>query len=515
MPPAEPVSPHAAAAAAFVPVDDHDRRLLANVFPADWENPQPRGRYDLVVLGAGTAGLVSAAGAAGLGARVALVERHLLGGDCLNVGCVPSKGVIAAARVWHQVFEGSRFGAPPHVGSGDFARAMERMRRLRADISSHDSAQRFRDLGVDVFLGEGRFVAPDAVEVAGSRLAFRRAVIATGARAAAPPIPGLAEAGFLTNETVFSLTTLPRRLAVIGAGPIGCELAQAFARLGSAVTLFDVLPRILPRESAGAAALVAEALRRDGVRAELGVTIDEVRRGGDALAVAWSRDGARDRVAADAVLVAAGRRPNVEGLGLDAAGVEAGPQGIRVDDTFRTTNRRVFACGDVASPLQFTHAADAQARAVLRNALFRGKVKAADLLVPRCTYTSPEVAHVGLTAEEAAARGQRVQTIRVELATVDRARLDGEEEGFLEVHVAAGSDRILGATLVAERAGDLIGELCLAIRAKVGLATIADTIHPYPTQAEVVKKAADAWNRTRLTPRAKRLLGLWIRFFVR
>ena len=508
MPPAETAAPP------FVPVGEHDRRLLGNVRPEGWENPKPRSRYDLVVVGGGTAGLVSAAGAAGLGARVALVERHLLGGDCLNVGCVPSKGVIAAARRWHAVFNGSAFGAPPHIGSGDFARAMERMRRLRADISPNDSAQRFRDLGVDVFLGAGRFVAPDAVEVDGSRLPFKRAVIATGARAASPPISGLAAAGFLTNESVFSLTQLPRRLAVIGAGPIGCELAQAFARLGSAVTLFDVLPRILTRDSADAAEVVARALQRDGVRLELGVTVDEVRGGGERT-VGFSRGGDKDRVAVDHVLVAAGRAANVEGLGLDAAGVEASAKGVKVDEHFRTTNPNVFACGDVASPLQFTHAADAQARAVLRNAFFRGKVKAADLLVPWCTYTSPEVAHVGLQPEEAERQGLAVRTLRVELADVDRARLDGEDEGFLALHAAAKGGRILGATVVAERAGDLIAEICLAMRAKVGLATIADTIHPYPTQAEAVKKAADAWNRTRLTPGIRRLLGLWLRWGVR
>src|SRR5687767_13156543 len=258
-----------------------DPQLRAQLHPPGWVTPTPAPRYNLVVIGGGTAGLVSAAGAAGLGARVALVERHLLGGDCLNVGCVPSKGVIAAARAWHRVFNGSGFGAPPHIGTGDFARAMERMRRLRADISPNDSAARFRDLGIDVFLGQGRFIAPDAAEVDGRRLRFKRAVVASGARAAAPPIPGLDVVGHLTNESVFALTALPRRLAVIGAGPIGCELAQAFARFGSAVTLFDVLPRILPREGADAAALVAKSLRHDEVRLELGVTIDEVRWSGD------------------------------------------------------------------------------------------------------------------------------------------------------------------------------------------------------------------------------------------
>jgi len=230
----------------LLPGDEHDRTLLGYVHPPDWANPEPKDRYHLVVIGAGTAGLVTAAGAAGLGARVALVERHLMGGDCLNVGCVPSKGLIGAARAWRATSNGADFGAPIADGRGDFATAMQRMRRLRAGIAPNDAASRFRDLGVDVFFGEGHFADDDCVEVDGRRLRFRRAVIATGARAAAPPIDGLAEAGYLTNESVFNLTTLPRRLAIIGGGPIGCELAQAFARFGSEVVVLDAGERILP-----------------------------------------------------------------------------------------------------------------------------------------------------------------------------------------------------------------------------------------------------------------------------
>ncbi|HXT19892.1 MAG TPA: mercuric reductase [Thermoanaerobaculia bacterium] len=490
------------------PLDEHNRRLLDQVHPEDWQNPKPKSRYDLVVIGGGTAGLVSAAGAAGLGARVALVERHLLGGDCLNSGCVPSKALIAASRAWHTVRNGEEMGAAPPIGTGDFSRAMERVRRVRADIAPNDGAPRFRDLGIDVFLGSARFVAADAVEVDGARLAFKRAVIATGARAAAPPIPGLAESGYLTNETVFSLTQLPRRLAVIGGGAVGCELAQAFGRLGSQVTLFDVLPRLLPKEDEEAAALIAEVLRRESVRLELGGQIEEVQSKGAVKVVRFGRD---DRIAADEVLVATGRVPNVDGLGLEAAGVEHDAKGVKIDDHLRTTNPRVFACGDVASPVQFTHAADAQARLVLRNAFFYGRGKLSDLLIPSCTFTSPEVAHVGLHPGAAEEQGHKVQTIRVDLEEVDRARLDGQEDGFAKLHVKAGSDKLLGATIVAARAGDLIGELCVAMRAGVGLKTLADTVHPYPTYSEVVKKAADAWNRTRLTPKAKTAFKLRFR----
>jgi pyruvate/2-oxoglutarate dehydrogenase complex dihydrolipoamide dehydrogenase (E3) component len=494
------------------PADEHNRVLIENVHPTDWTNPEPAARYHLVVIGAGTAGLVSAAGAAGLGARVALVERHLMGGDCLNVGCVPSKGVIRAARAWHEARTAAgRFGAPAAAGGGDFGAAMERMRRLRAGISAHDGARRFRDLGVDVFLGDGRFVAPDAVEVGGRRLAFRRAVIATGARAAVPAVPGLAEVGYRTNETIFNLTALPARLAVIGGGPIGCELAQAFARFGSRVTLLVQHSHVLVREDAAAAAVVQQAMERDGVAIELGMKLVEVKRRGGESIVAYERGGGRRELAVDEILVAAGRAPNVEGLGLEAAGVRYGREGVEVDDRLRTSNPRVFACGDVASRFQFTHVADAQARIVIQNALFFGRAKASALIIPWCTYTSPEIAHVGLYEEDARERGLAVETLTVPLAEVDRAILDGAVEGFLRLHLKAGSDRILGATLVAEHAGDMLGELCLAVSQGIGLGKIAGVIHPYPTQGEVVKKAADLWRRGKLTPFVKKAFAWWFR----
>lgn len=499
------------------PDDEHNRRLVENVHPPGWVNPEPTGRYHLLALGAGTAGLVSAIGAAGLGARAALVERHLMGGDCLNVGCVPSKAVIRAARAWHEVRTAAgRFGAPPAdtAGGGTFAAVMERMRRLRADISKVDSAQRFAAAGVDVHLGEARFVAPDAVEVGGKRLAFRRAVIATGGRAAAPPIPGLADAGYLTNETVFELTALPASLAVVGAGPIGCELAQAFARFGTEVTLLDVADQVLIREDRDAAAIVQEALVRDGVRLELGVKITRVEGGSGApLRVHFERGGEPRAVTAERLLVAGGRKPNVEGLGLDAAGIEVNRSGIVVDDRLRSTNPRVYAAGDVAGRWQFTHAADAMARIVIQNALFFGRKKASDLVIPWCTYTSPEIAHVGMYEHDAREKGIEIDTLTLPLDEVDRAKLDGAEEGFLRVHVVKGKDRVVGATLVAEHAGDMLGELCLAVTAGVGLNAISGVIHPYPTQGEVVKKAADAWRRGKLTPLVKTVFGWWFRVF--
>jgi len=500
------------------PRDEHNLQLLENVHPPAWINPKPKGKYHLVVIGAGTAGLVSAAGAAGLGASVALIERHLMGGDCLNVGCVPSKAVIRAARAWHEAREAaSRFGGPPVAkdAATDFGAAMERMRRLRAGISEIDGARRFQSLGVDVFLGDGRFVSPDAVEVGGERLRFRRAVIATGARAAEPSIHGLAEAGFRTNETIFNLTELPRRLVVIGGGPIGCEMSQAFARFGSRVTHLVQEAHILPREDADAAEIVQQAMTADGVQFELCVKVVEVRRRDAEKIVVFERAGERHETAADEILVAVGRAPNVEGLGLEAAGVRYDRRGVEVDDRLRTSNQRIFACGDVASRFRFTHIADAQARIVIQNALFFGRAKVSALTVPWCTYTSPEIAHVGLYEREAREKGIEIETLTLPLSSVDRAILDGADEGFLRVHVAKGSKdgRILGATLVAEHAGDMLGELCLAVTHGIGLAKIAGVIHPYPTQGEVVKKAADTWRRGKLTPAVKKIFKLWFRTF--
>ena len=488
------------------PFDQFNRELVANVRPEDWVNPEARGRYHMVVIGGGTGGLVTAAIAAGLGAPVALLERHLMGGDCLNVGCVPSKGMIAAARSWQAATEsGSRFGGPAVVGGGHFGAAMERMRRLRAGLSRMDSAARFRDLGVDVFLGEGRFTARDTVTVDGQALRFRRAVIATGARAAVPSIPGLGGAGHLTNETIFTLTELPRRLLVLGAGPVGCEMAQAFARFGSEVTLLDRGDRILPRDDADAAAVVERAMTSQGVHVRHRSRVVRAERRGEVRVLVVERDGGVETFEGDQLLVAVGRAPNLEGLDLEAAGVAFDPRGVTVTDRLRTTNPRIFAVGDVASRFRFTHSADAEARLVVANALFFGigGGKASRLVIPWVTYTSPEVAHVGWSERDATAAGVEVDTITVPLREVDRAVLDGEDEGFLRVHVQRGRDRIVGATLVAEHAGDMIGEIALAMTAGLGLGKIGATVHPYPTRSEIFRKAADAWRRTRLTPRAQ------------
>lgn len=495
-------------------MDHHESEWLGQVRPKSWVNPKPSGRYNLVVIGAGTAGLVTAAGAAGLGAKVALVEKHLMGGDCLNFGCVPSKALLRCARAVADARAAAGYGARVDGPVGvDFGAVMERLRGLRARISHHDSAERFRGLGVDVYLGNARFKDGATVEVDGTQLKFARAVVATGARALVPEIAGLVEAGFLTNETVFSIRELPKRLAVIGGGPIGCELAQAFARLGSEVTLFHRHPTVLDREDTGASRLVEAALRPDGVTLELSTRIDSVVRAGVVRTLRYQAGNSAKTVEVDAVLVAAGRLPNVANLGLEAAGVAYDHRkGVVVDDRLRTTHPRIYACGDVCFRHRFTHAADATARIVIQNALFHGRKRASDLVVPRCTYTDPEVAQVGMTEAEAAREGVEVEAVLRPLADVDRARLDGEEDGFVKVLVAKGTDRMVGATVVARHAGEMIGELCLAMSQGIGLGKLASVILPYPTQSEAIKHCGDAWNRRRLTPAVKAIFERWLRW---
>jgi pyruvate/2-oxoglutarate dehydrogenase complex dihydrolipoamide dehydrogenase (E3) component len=495
-----------------LPEDIHNETLVANVHPRDWVNPVPAPRYNLVVIGGGTAGLVTAAGAAGLGARVALVERHLMGGDCLNVGCVPSKALIRSSRVAADFRDAPRYGGR---GQGDamldFPAVMERMRRLRAHISHHDSVERFSSLGIDVYLGEGRFSGPDAVEVDGRTLRFSKAVIATGARAAVPDVPGLQETGFLTNETVFSLTELPRRLLVFGAGPIGCELSQAFRRFGSSVTIIELGPQFLSREDPDAAAILHEAFRRDGIDVRLKTTVTRVEKTAEGTRVHLQTDGVTSSVDVDAILIGAGRVPNVDGLNLEAVGVaHDARKGVRVDDFLRTTNPRIFAAGDICLPFKFTHTADAAARIVIQNALFRGRKRVSSLTIPWCTFTDPEIAHVGMYERDASAKGIETDTFVREMRDVDRALADGEEEGFVKVHVRKGTDRILGATIVARHAGEMINEITLAMVANVGLGGIAGVIHSYPTQAEAIKQVGDAYNRTRLTPFLKKILARWL-----
>ena len=495
-----------------LPIDAYDAELLANVRPADWTNPQPAPSYNLVVIGAGTAGLVAAAGAAALGAKVALVERNFMGGDCLNFGCVPSKALLRSAHFYTDLRLAPRFtGSAPVASEADFAAVMERMRRLRAIISHHDSAQRFQGLGVDVFLGDAAFVDRRTVEVAGATLNFKKAVVATGTSAARPPIEGLEATGYLTNETVFSLTERPRRLLVIGGGPLGCELAQAFARLGCEVIIAGREPYFLPGEERDAAEILANALRRDGIEVRLNTEVTSVTHRGGEKHVRLVNDHQEATVAVDEILVGVGRVPNVEGLNLEAAGVEYDHEhGVLVDDYLQTSNRRIYAAGDVALERKFTHMADATARIVIQNALFWGRKRLSSLTIPWCTYTDPEIAHVGIYVKDAQEQNFPIKTFTVPMSDVDRAVLDGEQEGFVKIHVREGTDTILGATIVARHAGEMINEISLAMVAGIGLKTVSQVIHSYPTQAEAIRKAGDAYNRTRLSPFLKALSSRWL-----
>jgi pyruvate/2-oxoglutarate dehydrogenase complex dihydrolipoamide dehydrogenase (E3) component len=502
----------------LAPPDEYNQTLVANVHPADWVNPTAAERYDLVVIGAGTAGLVTAAGAAGLGARVALVEKHLMGGDCLNVGCVPSKCMIRSSRVVADVQAAKHYGVQvPEGTTVDFAAVMQRMRRLRSDISPNDSAQRFQNLGVDVFLGTGQFSSSNTITVIGAEgertLRFKKAVIASGARASAPAIDGLQEASYLTNETVFNLTECPKRLAVIGAGPIGCELAQAFRRFGAEVVLFHKNDHILDQEDADAAEIVQQAFLREGIKLILNAKLQRVEQHDDSKVIFYETEGREGSFVVDEILVGAGRTPNVDGLNLEAVGVDYDLQkGIRVNDYLQTSNPRIYAAGDVCMDWKFTHAADAAARIVIKNTLFSpfglGQSKVSSLIMPWATYTDPEIAHVGLYERQAKEQGIAINTFTIELADVDRAIADGETEGFVKIHVKQGTDQIVGATIVASHAGDLISEITVAMVGKVGLGKISGAIHPYPTQAEAIKKAADAYRRTLLTSRAAAFLKI-------
>ncbi len=496
-------------------MDVYNQKLLADVHPPDWKNPQPAAMYDLVVIGAGTAGLVVAAGAAGLGLglKIALIERHLMGGDCLNVGCVPSKTIIRSARTIGEIWKGRELGIVAQGVDIDFAAVMERMRRIRSEISHADSAARFRDLGVDVFLGDGKFASKDTVTVGDIILKFKKAVIATGSRAAVPNVPGLAAAGYLTNQTVFSLVERPRRLAVIGGGPIGCELGQTFARLGCEVVLLHRGDRILNKEDPDAAEVLQEVLVAEGVKLVLNCQLQQVTTSATGKSITYISNGTSAAIEVDEILISSGRTPNTETLNLVAAGVDSDEKGVVVNDYLQTTNPKIFAAGDICMKWQFTHAADAAARIVIKNTLFSpfglGKSKLSSLVMPWVTYTDPEIAHVGKSAEDAKQAGIEFDTIKILMSKVDRAITDGETNGFVKIIHRRGSDEILGATIVSSHAGESISHITTAMVNQIGLGKLSNTIQPYPTQADAIKKAADAYRKTLLTPRNQKILG-WL-----
>lgn len=497
----------------ILPEDEYNQSLINHVHPEDWVNPQPADCYDLVVIGAGTAGLVVAAGAAGLdlGLKIALIEKHLMGGDCLNVGCVPSKCMISSSRVVGDLAKGANLGVRVKDFEIDFAAVMQRMRRIRAFISPHDSAKRFQGLGIDVFFGDGSFVDRQTILVNQQKLRFKKAVIATGARAAKPDIEGIEAVGYLTNETVFSLTELPRRLAVIGGGPIGCELAQAFSRLGCQVALFHKGAHLLPREDIEASVLLQNALRAENISLILNSEISRVDKSLPGKTIYFKNQGESDSLVVDEILVGAGRTPNTEGLNLEAVEVAYDSRkGVIVNDYLQTTNPKIYAAGDICLEWKFTHTADAAARIVIKNTLFSpfglGQARVSDLVIPWVTYTSPEIAHLGLSEGELEAKGIKFEAIKISFDKLDRALAEGDESGFLKILHSKGSDKILGATMVAPHAGEMISEITMAMVNKLGLNALSKVIHPYPTQAEAIKKAADSYRRGLLTPKTQRLL---------
>ncbi|MCA1904575.1 MAG: mercuric reductase [Cyanobacteria bacterium KgW148] len=490
----------------FVAIDRHDRELLAHVHPPDWVNPTPAALYDVVVIGAGTAGLVTAAGIAGLGLglKVALVEKHLMGGDCLNGGCVPSKSLIRSATIARAVRTSQEFGIVVPEFRIDFPAVMTRLRQIRAGISPHDSASRLTNLGVDVFFGKATFTDRDCVQVHGAILRGKRLVIATGARANIPDIAGLKESDYLTNETIFNLTELPVRLAIIGGGPIGCEMAQAFARLGSQVFVFHKKDRLLDREEEAVSQVLSAQFKSEGINFFFQTQIDKIELKDKTKVIHFSCQGNNQSLVVEQILIATGRCPNLEGLNLDRAGVAYNDRGIVVNDYLQTSNPKIYACGDVCLDWKFTHAADSAARIVIKNMLFSplglGRSRLSSLVMPWVTFTDPEVAHVGITGKG--------QCISIPLDRVDRAITDSHTPGFIQIWYDHPRDRILGATIVAPHAGEMISEITLAIGAKLGLNTLATVIHAYPTLADGIKKAADSYRRTLLTPRSQALLRL-------
>jgi pyruvate/2-oxoglutarate dehydrogenase complex dihydrolipoamide dehydrogenase (E3) component len=468
-----------------------------NLSPHAWKNPPPALQYNLVVLGGGYAGILTALDAVRSGAKVALVERDRLGGVCLNTGCISSKAMIRTSRLYADMRNAKNYGArTPADVQVEFAGVMERTRHIRTRIGRRRSAEELSSNGIDVFFGEARFSGPRAVTVGGGILRFRKALIATGARPVIPKIPGLVEAGFLTNETIFELNECPPRLLVLGGGPFGCELAQAFCRLGSQVSIVQDEPLFLSQEERDAAQILSEALARDGVDIHLNTQTVRVQNKGAEKLIELVSDDNRATVAADAILVAVGRAPNVEGLNLHAAGVKYDAvSGVRINDFLQTSNPRIYAAGDVCLEHKFAHIEGASAHIVTENALFSGRQRLSALTIPWCTYTDPEIAHVGMYVREARQKDIPVKTITVPMHEVDRAIADGEEEGFVKIHIKEGSDRILGATVVARHAGEMISDISLAMAAGLGLRGLARVHYPYPTQAAAIKMAANTYCR--------------------
>lgn len=467
---------------------------------------------DICVIGGGSAGLSVAAGASQLGQSVVLCERGAMGGDCLNYGCVPSKSVIAAARVAMAMREAGRFGLGAVEPEIDYAKLREHVRGVIAAIAPNDSVERFTGLGVRVIQARAAFNGPDTVRCGDVEIRARRFVIATGSSPAVPPIPGLADVPFLTNETIFDLDTRPDHLIVIGGGPIGCELAQAHRRLGAAVTVIEALPAILAKDDPELVEFVRRRMRRDGVALLEGAKALRVEgRAGD-IAVIVDHGGNERRVAGSHLLVAAGRRPNVKDLNLEAAGVAYSLEGIEVDAHLRTSNRRIYAIGDVASPYQFTHVAGYHAGIIVRHALFRLPAKVDYRAVPRVTYTAPELANVGMTEAEAQQSGETLRILRWPFHENDRAQAERDTDGLVKI-IATKRGHVLGAGIVGPHAGELVQLWSVVIAKRLRLGDVASLILPYPTLSEINKRVAGSFFTQRLfSPLTRKVVRFLARF---
>lgn len=452
----------------------------------------PPETFDLVIIGAGSGGLAVAAGAAQLGAKVALIEKHKMGGDCLNYGCVPSKALIAAGEAAQTIRTAAQFGVNGHEPAIDFAKVHDHVQGVIAAIAPHDSVERFRKLGCTVIEAAAKFVSPTEVEAAGRRLAARRFVIATGSTAFVPPIPGIKDVKVHTNETIFDLTEAPAHLIVIGGGPIGIEIAQAHRRLGCKVTVIEAFS-IMPKDDPEAVAVVRERLLGEGLAIIEGAKVEGIGQAGNGIAVGVNRDGRTETVTGTHLLVAAGRRPVVNGLGLDAGGIAFSPKGIETDARLRsTTNKKVFAIGDVAGSYQFTHMAGYHAGIVVRNALFNIPAKVDLRAVPWVTYTDPELAQVGKSLAEAHKTDAKASATKWSLMENDRAQAERATEGFIKV-VTGARGRIIGATIVGRHAGELILPWVLAVQKSMSMRDMTGIIAPYPTLSEISKRAAGAY----------------------
>ncbi len=461
---------------------------------------------DLCVIGAGSGGLSVAAGAAQMGAKTVLIEKGAMGGDCLNTGCVPSKSLLAAAHAAHVVRTSGRFGVNGHEPDIDFAKVHGHVHGVIASIAPHDSVERFEGLGVTVIKGAAHFTGLREATVNDTVVRARRFVLATGSSAFVPPIDGIDGVPYLTNESVFELTERPDHLIVIGAGPIGMEMAQAFRRLGSQVTVLEAFT-MMPKDDPELVDVVRTRVSSEGIDVQEGAAVQRVEKAGNGVAVVWDRDGAETRTTGSHLLVATGRRANVHGLNLEAAGIAYSPKGVAVDNRLRTSNKRVFAIGDVIGGYQFTHVAGYHAGIVIRNALFRLPAKVNYDAVPWVTYTDPELAHVGLTTAEAEKRDD-VRVLTEPFSGNDRACAEGETDGLIKVSVGP-KGRILGASIAGPRAGELITPWTLAVRRKLKIGAMADVIAPYPTLGEISKRVAGSYyTPTLFGPRTRRIVGL-------